>query len=100
MPAAVKASGAAIAAMSGAADANPGLLPVGLGELGGKFSQVYSDTFERIILAGQDVRAVLDDQANALKVDHGGSRRSLLGARSGLRWALPGRVDQKSTKPR
>ncbi|MDH3664980.1 MAG: ABC transporter substrate-binding protein [Alphaproteobacteria bacterium] len=67
MPAAVKASGEAIAAMSGAADANPGLLPVGLGELGGKFSQVYSDTFERIILAGQDVRAVLDDQANALR---------------------------------
>ena len=67
MPAAVKLSGAAIAAMSGAPDANPGLLPVGLGELGGKFNQVYVDTFERIILAGQDVRAVLDDQAKALR---------------------------------
>ncbi|MEM9442162.1 MAG: ABC transporter substrate-binding protein [Pseudomonadota bacterium] len=67
MPASVREAGKAIAAMSGAADANPGLLPVGLGELGGKFSQVYSDTFERIILAGQDVRAVLDDQSNALR---------------------------------
>ncbi len=67
MPAAVKISGQAIATMSGSADANPGLLPVGLGDLGGKFNKVYIDTFERIILAGQDVRAVLDDQANALR---------------------------------
>ena len=67
LPAAVQISGAAIAAQSGSADANPGLLPVGLGELGGKFSQVYTDTFERIILAGQDVRAVLDEQAEALR---------------------------------
>ncbi len=67
MPASVKAAGEAIAAMSNAADANPGLLPVGLGELGGKFNQVYVDTFERIILAGQPVRDVLDDQAEQLK---------------------------------
>lgn len=67
MPAAVQLSGAAIAAMSGAADANPGLLPVGLGDLGGKFNQVYVDTFERVILAGQDVRTVLDEQAEALR---------------------------------
>lgn len=67
LPAAVQISGAAIAAQSGSSDANPGLLPVGLGDLGGKFSQVYTDTFERIILAGQDVRAVLDEQGEALK---------------------------------
>lgn len=67
LPAAVQISGAAIAAQSGSSDANPGLLPVGLGELGGKFSQVYTDTFERIVLAGQDVRAVLDEQADALR---------------------------------
>ncbi|MGI9499253.1 MAG: extracellular solute-binding protein [Geminicoccaceae bacterium] len=67
LPAAVQASGAAIAAQSGSKDANPGVLPIGLGELGGKFNQVYVDTFERIILAGQDVRGVLDEQADALK---------------------------------
>jgi multiple sugar transport system substrate-binding protein len=67
LPAAVKISGAAIASQSGSADANPGMLPIGLGDLGGKFSQVYTDTFERIVLAGQDVRAVLDDQADALR---------------------------------
>lgn len=67
MPPAVKLSGAAIAAMSGSDDANPGLLPVGLGKLGGQFNAVYVDAFERIVLGGEDVKAVLDEQAEALK---------------------------------
>jgi multiple sugar transport system substrate-binding protein len=52
--------------MTGAPDALPALLPVGLGDLGGQFNQVYIDTFERIVLAGQDIRAVLDEQGDAL----------------------------------
>jgi multiple sugar transport system substrate-binding protein len=67
MPPAVQTSGAAIAAQSGSADANPGLLPVGLGSLGGKFNQVYIDTFQRIVLSGQDIKSVLDEQAGSLK---------------------------------
>jgi multiple sugar transport system substrate-binding protein len=67
MPASVKAFSPAIAAMTGADDALPALLPIGLGGLGGKFSQVYTDTFERIVLGGQDVRATLDEQADALR---------------------------------
>jgi multiple sugar transport system substrate-binding protein len=66
LPPSVKAAGDAIAKMSGAADANPGLLPAGLGEKGGDFNRVYVDSFERIILGGQDIRAVLDDQAKTL----------------------------------
>jgi multiple sugar transport system substrate-binding protein len=66
MPPSVLASGAAIATMTGAPDALPALLPVGLGDLGGQFNQVYNDTFERIVLAGQDIRAVLDEQGDAL----------------------------------
>lgn len=62
LPPAVRAAGGAIAAMSGSADANPGLLPAGLGEKGGDFSRIYADTFERIILAGQPIEAVLADQ--------------------------------------
>ena len=42
-------------------------LPVGLGDKGGQFNQVYIDTFERVVLAGQPVRQVLDEQANALR---------------------------------
>jgi len=67
MPASVKASAPAIAAMTGAPDALPALLPMGLGDKGGQFSQIYIDTFERIILGGQDIRAVLDEQAGVLR---------------------------------
>lgn len=67
MPASVQAAGPAIAAMTGAPDALPALLPMGLGDKGGQFNQVYTDTFERIILAGQDIREVLDSQAEVLR---------------------------------
>jgi multiple sugar transport system substrate-binding protein len=67
MPASVRITADAIAKQAGAPDANPGLLPVGLGALGGKFNQVYVDSFERIVLANQPVRTVLDQQAAALR---------------------------------
>jgi multiple sugar transport system substrate-binding protein len=62
LPPAVQAAGDAVAKMSSAPDANPGLLPSGLGNQGGEFDRIFNDTFERIILAGQDIRMVLDDQ--------------------------------------
>lgn len=67
LPPAVKAAGDAVAKMSGSADANPGLLPAGLGDKGGEFSQLYTETFERIVLAGQDIRVVLDDHKPRLQ---------------------------------
>lgn len=66
LPPSVQAAGDAIAKMSGAADANPGLLPAGLGDKGGDFNRVFIDSFERIVLAGQDIRSVLDDEAKVL----------------------------------
>jgi multiple sugar transport system substrate-binding protein len=62
-----KALGPAVTAMTSAGDALPALLPVGLGDLGGQFNQVYIDTFERAVLGGQDLRQVLDEQAGALR---------------------------------
>ena len=67
MPASVKAFGPAIAAMTGAPDALPALLPMGLGEMGGQFNQIYTDTFEQIVLGGRPVRDTLDAQAEALR---------------------------------
>lgn len=67
LPPAVQAAGGAVAKMSGSADANPGLLPAGLGAKGGEFNRVFVDTFERIVLANQDIRMVLDDQKGALE---------------------------------
>lgn len=67
LPASVIASGAAISKMSGSADANPGLLPAGLGDKGGAFNRIYVDAFERIVLAGQPIDAVLKDQKKRLQ---------------------------------
>jgi multiple sugar transport system substrate-binding protein len=62
-----QALGPAVTAMTSASDALPALLPVGLGDKGGQFNQIYIDTFERVILAGQPVRQVLDEQAATLR---------------------------------
>jgi multiple sugar transport system substrate-binding protein len=67
LPASAQALGPAITAMTTAEDALPALLPVGLGDLGGQFNQVYTDTFERIILGNQPIRDVLDQQAGTLR---------------------------------
>lgn len=67
LPPAAQALGAAIAAQTSGDEALPALLPVGLGELGGQFNQVYTDTFERIALGNQPVREVLDQQAATLR---------------------------------
>lgn len=66
LPPSVQAAGAAVAKMSASPDANPGLLPAGLGDKGGDFNRVFVDTFERIILARQPIRRVLDDQKKQL----------------------------------
>jgi multiple sugar transport system substrate-binding protein len=67
LPNAAKALGPAVTAMTSAPDALPALLPIGLGDKGGQFNQAYIDAFERIVLNGQDVRMVLDQQAEALR---------------------------------
>ena len=67
LPPAVQAAGNAVAKMSGSADANPGLLPAGLGDKGGDFNRVFVDSFERIVLGGQDIRTVLDEQKVTLR---------------------------------
>ena len=56
-----------VAAQSQAPDSLPVLLPIGLGESGGKFNKVYADTFQRIVLSGHDVREVLDQEAQNLQ---------------------------------
>ena len=67
LPPSVVAAGNAVAIMSGSPDANPGLLPAGLGDKGGEFNRVFVDAFERIVLAGQPIEAVLDDQKKTLQ---------------------------------
>ncbi|MGE7469390.1 ABC transporter substrate-binding protein [Bosea sp. NPDC003192] len=56
-----------VAKTQGAKDALPALLPIGLGDKGGEFNKVFSDSFQRIVLRGENPRAVLDAQAAVLK---------------------------------
>lgn len=67
LPNAARALGTAVAAQTSSPDALPALLPVGLGDKGGQFNQVYIDTFERIALNNEDVRTVLDSEAATLR---------------------------------
>ncbi len=67
LPASARALGPAVTAMTASADALPALLPVGLGDLGGQFNQVYIDAFERIVLGNQPIPDVLEQQASTLR---------------------------------
>lgn len=66
LPEGIKIAASAIDAQANASDAIVSLLPVGLGGKGGEFNKVYLDTFQRIVIRGQDVRKTLDAQAKKL----------------------------------
>ncbi|CAG0944709.1 putative hemoglobin and hemoglobin-haptoglobin-binding protein 3 [Anaerolineae bacterium] len=51
---------------SKASDAKVALLPIGLGAKGGDFNKIQQDTLTRILLKGEDIKTVLNDQANQL----------------------------------
>jgi multiple sugar transport system substrate-binding protein len=57
----------AVALQSGADNALPSLLPVGLGAKGGEFNKVFLDSFQRIVLRNEDVQTVLDEQAKIMQ---------------------------------
>ncbi|HUG48487.1 MAG TPA: extracellular solute-binding protein [Candidatus Limnocylindria bacterium] len=57
----------AVVGMTGASDALPALLPVGLGEQNGAYNQVFRDVFESVVIGGQDIQTVLDQQTPNLQ---------------------------------
>jgi multiple sugar transport system substrate-binding protein len=56
----IKLLASAVAATQSSKDALVSLLPVGLGAKGGEFNKVYVDTFQRIVLRNEPVKAVLE----------------------------------------
>jgi multiple sugar transport system substrate-binding protein len=56
----------AVAAQSSMRDALPALIPGGLGERSGEFGKIYRDTFVRIVLQGEDIETVLQEQGELL----------------------------------
>ena len=63
----IKMEADAVGRTQTAKDALVALLPVGLGDKGGEFNKVYVDTFQRVVLRNEPVRAVLDAQADVLR---------------------------------
>jgi len=45
----------------------PALLPVGLGAKDGEFNKAYFDTFTRIVIHGEDIQSVLNDEAKQVQ---------------------------------
>ena len=62
----LKLAAAAIEKMQSAMDALPALLPIGLGQRGVEFDKVFINTFQLVVLRGQNPRAVLNRQAETL----------------------------------
>jgi multiple sugar transport system substrate-binding protein len=58
---------AAVSKTQRAKDALKSLLPVGLGTESGNFSRVYTDTFVRIVVRGENIQKVLNEQAVQLQ---------------------------------
>jgi multiple sugar transport system substrate-binding protein len=57
----------AVRRAQGSKDSLKSLLPIGLGAEGGNFNKVYVDTFTRIVLKGEDIKGVLDDEGKTLQ---------------------------------
>jgi len=57
----------AVAAQVGSSDALPALLPVGLGDQGGAYNQVFKDAFQQIVVQDQDPATALEALATTLQ---------------------------------
>ena len=67
LPAGVKLLSEGVAKTQNAKDAMVALLPIGLGDKGGEFNKVYFDTFQRIVLRNEPIKATLDAQAGVMR---------------------------------
>jgi multiple sugar transport system substrate-binding protein len=66
LPAYVRLEADGVVKQSKAPDAKVALLPIGLGTKGGDFNKIQQDTLTRIVLKGEDIKTVLNDEANQL----------------------------------
>jgi len=67
LPEGVAIEAAAVEAQAASPDALPALLPVGLGDRGGEINEIYRNAFSRIVLNGEDIQTVLDEEGAALQ---------------------------------
>jgi multiple sugar transport system substrate-binding protein len=57
----------AVDAQANAPDSFPALLPVGLGERGGEINQIFRNAFDRVVLNGEDINTVLQQEGENLQ---------------------------------
>ncbi len=57
----------AVSAQANSPDALPALLPVGLGSRGGEINEIYRNAFSRIVLNGEDIPTVLEQEGANLQ---------------------------------
>ncbi len=67
LPVGIGIEAAAVTAQANAADALPALLPVGLGDRGGEINQIFRNAFDRIVLEGQNITTVLNEEGANLQ---------------------------------
>lgn len=67
LPAGVRLEANAVKNQARSRHTVPALLPVGLGTQGGAFNKVYTDTFSRIVLNGESIQSVLNDEGKTLQ---------------------------------
>lgn len=63
----IEAEAEVASTQTNAPDALPALLPVGLGERGGEFNEVYRNTFLRIIVDQEDIETVLSSEGDNIQ---------------------------------
>lgn len=66
LPRGVQIAAGGVASTFGGAGARAALLPAGLGAKSGEFNKVFIDTFQRIVVRNEDMKAVLADQGRIL----------------------------------
>ena len=67
LPEGVALEATAVDAQANAPDALPALLPVGLGERGGEINQIFRNAFDRVVINGEDVNTVLEEEGAILQ---------------------------------
>lgn len=66
LPHGIRIAAEAVSKTFGAGDGKAAKIPVGLGARNGEFNKVFIDAFQRIIVRNEDIRAVLNRQADVL----------------------------------
>ncbi|MFV1971627.1 MAG: ABC transporter substrate-binding protein [Acidimicrobiia bacterium] len=67
LPPGIGIEAGAVLAQASAPDALPALLPVGLGDRGGEINQIFRNAFDRIVLDGEDIQTVLNEEGANLQ---------------------------------